>query len=823
VSGPTPTQVGERWQGLTDTQVAQQRARYGWNDLPQPKGESAASLLLAQINSPPVYIVLAAAAISLVLSERTDFALIMVVVVIDAIVGFIQEYQAQRTYSSLRSLIRPTASVLRNGERRETDARELVPNDLVFLYAGEHIPADGLVIESSRLTVDEAILTGESVPVGKEAAPNPEAAFMGTTVIGGRGMLRVTSIGESTELGRIAASLRQVSEPATPLQVRLAAFSRTLARMVIVITVLILVVGILRGRGILEMLRISIVLAIAAIPQGLVIAVTVTLVVGMRRILARNGLVKRLLAVETLGSVTVICTDKTGTLTEGVMRVTESELTEPAHALETMVLCNNLEGPVELAIWEYARQQTRSDPQRLADSAERLAEEPFSSETKFMVTAVHLYGRGFDYLKGAPEVVLGMCSAGAEERAQTLALVDDWARAGLRTLGLAYRPLGPWGEHSGYTWAGLIGMEDPIRDGVPESIALAQHAGIRVKMITGDYVRTAEAIARRIGLDVGPERITEGASLEALDDRQLAETVERTTVFARIRPHDKLRIVQSLQARGEITAMIGDGVNDAPALHRANLGVVVGSASDVAKETADVVLLDNNFRTIVAAIGEGRVVFENIRKVVSYSLSNSFAEVIAIFGAMMLGWPAPLTVVQILWIHLICDGPSDIVLGFEPSEPGIMDQPPRRLSEQILPRLGLWLIGIVSLASASFALLLFGSYWLRLGNLPLANTFAYGTLAVNSLVYIFSYRSLRRSILHTGYLTANKPLLAAVASGLLVAVAAVVIPPLRRLLGLAALSLAQWGLIFAVALTLLLLVELAKYINGRRQATGGGQ
>ena len=375
-----------------------------------------------------------------------------------------------------------------------------------------------------------------------------------------------------------------------------------------------------------------------------------------------------------------------------------------------MVLCNDLEGPVDIAMWEHARQVLNGDPQQLVDQSKRLEEELFTSETKYMITAITgnmFKGQGYNFLKGAPEIVMGMCKISAEEKTRFLALVDQWAGEGLRMIGLAYRPLGKLDDYSGYTWVGLVGMEDPVREGVVEAVQVAQKAGIQVKMITGDYRKTAEHIARSIGLMKEGDLSMEGPEVAALSDEDLQEKVKHTSVFARIRPQDKFRIVKALQANGEITAMIGDGVNDAPALQRANIGVVVGSATDVAKETADLILLDNNFRTIVAAIEEGRIIFQNIRKVVAYTLSNSFAEVLTIFVAMLLGWPAPLMVAQILWIHLICDGPSDIVLGFEPKEPGIMDEKPKSLKEPILNHLGLSLIGVISVSSAVAVLFLF--------------------------------------------------------------------------------------------------------------------
>jgi P-type Ca2+ transporter type 2C len=390
---------------------------------------------------------------------------------------------------------------------------------------------------------------------------------------------------------------------------------------------------------------------------------------------------------------------------------------------------------------------------------------------------------------------------------------------GAASLGLAYRAHADLEDRSGYIWAGLVAMQDPVREGVREAIAVAQHAGIKVKMITGDHRLTAEGIARDVGLEVGAGHVIEGSELTVLSDAQLQERVQDITVFARIRPQDKLRIVGALQARNEITAMIGDGVNDAPALKRANIGVVVGAATDIAKEQADLILLDNNFKTVVAAVEEGRVIFENIRKVVAYVLSNSFAEVLTIFGAMLLRWPTPLLISQILWIHLICDGPSDIVLGFEPKEDGILDEKPRSPQEPILDRLGLSLVGVISVVSAVVALVLFGHYWQAHNEIAEARSYAFAMFAVNPLIYVFGYRSLRRSTLRSGSLARNKPLVAAVAVGLAMAVGAVLLAPLRGLLGIVPLHPFQWVVVAAVAAGMLLTVDVAKSISRRVRAS----
>lgn len=818
------TQTG--YTGLTEQQVIEQRKQFGENVLPEEKKTQWWTILLNQFKSPLIYIILTAALISLLLRQTQDFIIIMVVVVADTILGFIQEYQAQNTYLALKSLLKPTTTVIRqtaNGsERKEIEVRELVPGDLVILNAGEKVPGDGVVLEGTKLAVDESILTGESEPVNKKVAENPEEPaennklFMGTTILTGRGIMLVTKTGTHTELGQIAMSIHESVEEDTPLQIRLKEFSKSLTRIVIAFTLAILASGLIMGRQFLDMLRTSIILAIAAVPEGLLIAVTLILVLGMRKILKRNGLVKRLLAVETLGSVTTICTDKTGTLTEGHMRVNHANLVNKEHAIQCMVLCNDLEGPVDVALWEYAQNETEGHVQELFDSSARLEEELFSSETKYMITANRLNGEEtYNFLKGAPEIVLEMCQLSTEEKGQILTEIDDWANQGLRTLGLAYRALGNLEDHTGYIWLGLLGMEDPIREGVIESVQVAQHAGIRIAMITGDYRKTAERIGRTIGLFRDGDRTIDGEELNQMTDKELQKEVAHISVFARIRPNDKLRIIKALQANGEVTAMIGDGVNDAPALKRANIGVVVGSATDVAKETADLVLLDNNFKTIVAAIEEGRTIFQNIRKVVAYTLSNSFAEVLTIFIAMLLGWPAPLAVAQILWIHLICDGPSDIILGFEPTEQGIMDEPPKPKNAPILTRLGYTLIAVISIASSIFALLIFNHYSTVHGEPINGQSIVFASFAINSMVYIFAYRSLRKPLTQMVPLKENMYLIWTVLLGIATALLPFFIPGLGNALGIVPLTLNEWGMVVGIALLLLLVVEIGKFFANR--------
>ena len=825
-------EIYQHFQGLSESEVLEYRKKYGENRIPSEKGPSAWSILLDQFKSPLVYIILTAALVSLALNEIGDFSIIMVVVIADVILGFFQEYKAQKTYVALKTLVHPTATVIRNGNQIDVEVWELVPGDLVVLNTGDKVPADGILIEATKLAVDESILTGENEPISKKAAAGNEdvlnkntkfidlnpisEVYMGTTVVSGRGIMRVERTGSATELGKIAASLSNQVEMDTPLQIRIKSFSKTLTRIVVAATLFILIIGLLMGSSFFEMLRMSIILAIAAVPEGLLIAVTVILVMGMKRILNKNGLVKRLLAVETLGSVTVICTDKTGTITEGRMQVSRTAFTDDDRALQTMIYCNNQDGAVEIALWQYAVEHLTQNPKTLVDQSTRLAEELFTSETKFMITQVtggeKLSPQGTLFLKGAPEIVLSMCYISKEEKEQIIALINSWADEGLRLLGLAIKEGGSVQDRQGYNWIGLIGLEDPIRDDVLESIKAAQHAGIQVKMITGDYARTAIHIAKKIGLLNDGSVILEGKDIEVMSDDDLKDKVRTTAVFARIRPRDKLRIINALQANNEITAMIGDGVNDAPALKKANIGVVVGTASDVAKETADLILLDNRFSTIVAAIEEGRIIFDNVRKVTAYMLSNSFAEVLTIFVSVILKWPAPLIVSQILWIHLICDGPADIVLGFEPKEEGIMDEKPKPINEPILTKLAAILIGVISVLSAVFALSVFNHYYQIHHDIAEGRSIVFASLSINSMIYIFAYRSLRLPLHRMNPLSSNPSLIWCVFAGIFTIVIAFWIPGLRTLLGLTVLSLTDWMVIIGFAFLLLFIVEISKTI-----------
>jgi len=805
------SQVKERHleKGLTSAEVLERRRVFGLNTLPEKKGRSSLDIYVSQFKNPLIYVISVAALISFLLREIEDSLIIAVVVGLDSILGFFQEYRAEKTAATLKRLLKLTAHVIREGKVVLIEASEIVPDDLVTVNPGDRIPADGMLVEAVGVSANEAILTGESEPVSKVIG---DSLYMGTTALSGRGVLKVTSIGSETELGKLAGSLAEIKEDLTPLQVRLEAFSKSLTYIVVAISVIIFAAGVLSGTGILDMVRMSVILSVAAIPEGLLIAVTMILVIGMRAILRRKGLVKKLLAVETLGSVTTICTDKTGTLTEGVVRIVRTDFNSTEEAAHVMALCNNLTDSLEVALWENVK-TLGFDVQELSRKYERVYEMPFSSESKYMLTVNMINGQEIALAKGAPEIILRFCLLEPSEKTKIAAEIEQWANSGLKLIGLASKKKGSQRELAGFTWIGLVGIEDPVRPSVRDAIALCHRAGIKVKMITGDYRGTAEKVAKTIGLDVSEDRTIEGNRLQTMTGIELARVVSDVTVFYRVSPQHKLKIIDALGRRGEVTAMIGDGVNDAPALKRANIGVSVGTATDVAQETAGIILLDNNFETLVNAVEEGRIIFENIRKVVAYVLSDSFAEMLLLFGAILLGWPAPLTVAQLLWIHLICDGPLDIVLGFERAEKGIMDEKPRSLKESILDNHCKFLVLTISGITAISCLFIFQHYWQVHNDATLGRTIVFTIIAVEDVVYAFSYRSLRRSLLLSGQFFTNRPFFGAIVLALGQQIFAIHVPFMNKVLGVVPLSYWDWGFVFCFGLAMTGVVETVKYVQ----------
>jgi len=801
-------------QGLSEKRARELRKEYGSNVLPTKEKISWFSILISQFKSPLIYILLIVGFVSFSFKEYLDASLIGLVISLNVLMGFFQEYNAQKTLLALRKILAPQTTVIREAKRQRIDAKDLVPGDFVVLSAGDKVPADGKFVEGINLLANEAILTGEEEALIKNENQGQNSLFMGTTVVSGRGIMEVTTIGKETEVGKIGASLALIKEEKTPLQIKLEEFSRNLTFFILFICFLIFFVGLLHREEFLYMLRFSVVLAVSAIPEGLPIAITVILALGMRRILKRNGLVKKLLSIETLGSTSVICTDKTGTLTEGIMKVVKAQFVDRSKGLLALALANDQKSNLEIALWDYLKEQDKFDPQEAFHSFKRTYEEPFDSEQKYVLTVNNLKGKETAFLVGAPEIILSFCKETAGFKRKVLSEIEKWADEGLRLVGATFKDKGKVTEKNGFHWLGLIGIEDPIRKNVKEAIITSQEAGIDIKIVTGDYYKTAERVALNLGFRVSPETTINGDELENISEQELRERIEQINLFTRVTPHQKLKIVTALQNKGEIVAMTGDGVNDTPALKKADIGVVVGTGSDIAKEAGDLILLDNNFNTIVAACEEGRLIFSNIKKVVGYVLSNSFAEIILIFGSMLLNLPTPLTILQILWAHLICDGPPDIVLGFEPKDKSLMEASPKEIKkEEILSYNMKLLIFIISLATGIMALLLFQYIYINYNDINLARTIAFATIATNSLIYIFAFKNLEKLIVQNENFFHNKILFGAVIYGFLFIYIAIYFPPISRILGTVPLNPLHWVLVLSVALLTTLFIEAAKLLN----------
>jgi len=512
----------------------------------------------------------------------------------------------------------------------------------------------------------------------------------------------------------------------------------------------------------------------------------------------------------------VICIDKTGTLTEGKMKVVKTDFTDYKKAFLPLILTNEQRTNLEISLWDYVK-KNKVDPQIVFENHNRVYGEPFDSEKKYGMTINKVNGKETAFILGAPEIVLSFCDISDKEKNDVLLKIDDWAGKGLRILGCAFKEKGNLKRKNGYQWLGLVGIEDPIRPGVKNALLNAQKSGIKIKIITGDYRKTAENVARKLGLKIEPENVLEGHELEAISEEELKEKIDDIVIFARVSPHQKLKIVNTLKEKGEVVAMTGDGVNDAPALKKADIGIVVEGASDVAKEAGDLVLLDSNFKTILDAVEEGRLVFSNIKKMVGYVLSNSFAEISLIFGSMLLNFPTPLTVIQILWIHLICDGPPDILLSFEPKEKSIMDEKPENIiKEGILSGYMKFLIVVISLTIGILSLIFFRHFLTKTGDLDLARSVSFATIASASLIYIFSFKNLKKSIIKTENFFQNKYLFLGVLYGFLLVFAAIYIPTLNRVLGTKPLNLIHWLLVFGVGLVVTIIIEFTKILNNKR-------
>jgi Ca2+-transporting ATPase len=824
-------------EGLAADEVLARQQAHGPNRLPEAPPRPLWARLLDQFSDFMILVLLAAALLSGLIGDLADTLVILLIVLLNAAIGFWQEWRADQALSALQRMAAPRATVMRAGGQRHVVATEhLVPGDVVLLEAGNLVPADLRLHEVAQMRVDESALTGESVTVEKTHHHLPlevsalgdriNMAYKGTLVTHGRGTGLVVATGASTELGQVAALLNSADTPSTPLQQRLAAFGKRLSVVVLAICALVFAIGVLRGEPLLLMALTAISLAVAAIPEALPAVVTVLLALGARRLVTVNALVRRLPSVETLGSVSVICSDKTGTLTLNRMQLREQRSwhTEREAFWQALVLCNDavpaaedwLGDPTETALLQAAA-EAGLDVAALQLANPRRHEWPFDAERKRMST-LHQAGAGWvAYVKGAPESLLPRCTAGPE-RAEALAIAQAWAAQGLRVLAVARKQgkaevvaVAADAFEQDLTLLGLVGLIDPPRPEARAAVAECLGAGIRPVMITGDHPATALAIARDLGLDASGG-VLSGAELASLDEAALAAAVQRVSVYARMDPAQKIRIVQALQAAGQYVAMTGDGVNDAPALRSADIGVAMGrGGTDVAREASALVLLDDNFATIVGAVREGRRIFDNVRKFIRYALTGNSGEIWLLFLAPLLGLPIPLLPLHILWVNLVTDGLPGLALATEPAERGVMRRPPRPPQESVFAH-GLWqhalwvglLIGGLCLGLQAWSLGLHGAA----GNTH-GQTMVFTLLTLAQMAHLLAIRSERESLFSQG-LMSNRPLLAAVLLTLALQLATIYVPWLQPIFRTQALSAGELFTCFALAGLVFLAVEIEK-------------
>jgi Ca2+-transporting ATPase len=886
----TASNVIDRWhsdarRGLSAEDAKQRLEEYGPNRLEEEGGIPAWRQFASQFSGFIILVLIGAAIVSGILQEWMDAIAILVIVILNGILGFVQEYRAERALEALRKMAAPLARVVRGGETLNIPAEQLVPGDVIKLEMGDLVPADARVVEDRLLQVDEASLTGESVPVKKDADVTlPEGASLGdrrnmvyssTVVTYGKGTAVVTDTGMTTELGKIAHLVQTMGREQTPLQERLDRVGKLLVYGCLLIVAVVFGLGLWRGVAIVEMFLTAVSLAVAAIPEGLPAVVTIALALGVRRMVQRNALIRKLPSVETLGSATVICTDKTGTLTQSEMTVrkigflhrvvdvtgdgylpegdfrVDGRPIDPSDpelrsALTVGVLCNNASLKVDRsdgAKWEVVGDPTegalltaaakadlwRSD---LEDRYQMLMELPFDSNRKRMSTIWREpEGQVRAYVKGAPDVVIGLCTrirqydttraASSEDKEQLLALNKQFAGGAMRVLAVAYRGMQepieePTVENveADLVFAGLLAMKDPPRPEAKEAIATARGAGLEVVMITGDHKDTAVAIAEELELCRTGDVALTGEELDQTTDQQLSQMVEKVRVYARVSPEHKLRIVRAWESKGQIVAMTGDGVNDAPALKEANIGIAMGiTGTDVSKEASDMILTDDNFASIVAAVEEGRAIFDNIRRFIHYLLSCNIGELFTMFAAALAGMPLPLVPIQILWVNLATDSLPALALGVEPAEPGGMERPPRPPSEGVITRgmaamMGFQGLVIGLLTLGAFAL----EYYVVGGGVERARVMAFSTTIFAQNVHAFNVRSNRYSVFQLGLFT-NRWLVAAFGAVILSEMAVVYLPFLQPIFRTMPLSVQDWTIVIGLGLMPLLIVETVKLIG----------
>ncbi len=854
--------------GLSAEEAARRRARYGPNQLAERRSTPAWRILLQQFTDFMVLVLIAATGVSFALGETGDALTILAIVVMNAVLGFVQEYRAERSVEALRELTAPAAQVLRDGRYLTVDARDLVPGDVVALEAGDRVPADVRLLESWAMAVDESPLTGESTPVTKRAeavlpadAPvgdRTNMAFLGTVLTRGRGTGVVVATGMDTEMGHIAHLMAEAPTEPTPLQQRLEHLGRVLVFLSLAIVLMVVATGVWRGEPLYRMFLTGVSLAVAAIPEGLPAIVTVALALGIQRMIRAHAIVRRLPAVETLGSVTVIASDKTGTLTKNEMTVLRvfaggQEYVRPSgevpfsgadapplrRVLRTAALASTARldpdsgsprgqgDPTELALLAAAAQHSAWAPEE-AEGRVRIGEVPFEPERRRMAVAWRDAGGQAEVaVKGALDVLLERCrwvlwdgrleGLDGARRRRVVQAQQAMAEEALRVLAVAFRPLDqavdPESWDRDLVLVGLVGLMDPPRPEAVEAVRLCQEAGIRTVMITGDHPETAQAIARRVGILRRPEdRLVTGRELDALDDAQLDQVLPSVRVFARVSPPHKLRVVRAFKRQGEIVAMTGDGVNDAPAVREADIGVAMGrTGTDVTKEASSLILTDDNFATIVRAVREGRAIYDNIRKFIRYLLSCNVGEVLVMFLAAFLGLPLPLLPIQILFVNLVTDGLPALALGVDPPDPDVMRRPPRPPGESIFARgLGIriaWrgtLIGVLTLLTFLWGL---GPAGMSLRE---ARSLALATLIMSQLFHVFDARTEDRNFLEVGLLS-NPWAVLAVGSSITMLLGILYWTPLARLFYTDPLTVQDWGVVI-LASGAIQLFSLVRYL-----------
>ena len=848
-------------QGLSQEESEKRFREFGPNELHEKKGKSAFRMFLEQFKEFMILILIGAAVISGLIGEAVDTIAIIVIIILNGVIGFVQEYRAEKAMAALKKMSAPAGTVLRGGGAKDVKASEIVPGDIVLLEAGMIVPADMRLIEAAQLRAVEAALTGESLPVEKHTAPISEAqmpvgdrkniSYKGTIISSGRGVGVVVATGMKTELGRIASMLQEEEEVKTPLQKRLSRFGRNIALAVIVICIIVFAAGIFRGEPAMQMLLTAISLAVAAIPEALPAVVTISLALGARKLVNQNALIRRLPAVETLGSVTYICSDKTGTLTLNKMTVQEvyadnkvvgndefklEEREESAdrYFLSAMALSNDAkmgtEGavigdPTEAALYFFAKEHGL-EKESLEKRFPRVAEIPFDSERKAMTT-FHRWDNGFvSFTKGAVESlidraddVLGSNGPKSVEPGEILDVAERMAADGLRVLCIAMRKwddlpstMSPDQVENGLTLLGLAGMMDPPREEAKEAVSLCKSAGIHPVMITGDHPVTAQVIASSLDITCGEsQEVITGRELESIPLDEFERRVEGICVYARVAPEQKLKIVKALQDKGQFVAMTGDGVNDAPALKRADIGIAMGiTGTDVSKEAAHMILLDDNFATIVKAVREGRKIYDNIRKFVRYLLTTNSGEIWTLFLAPFLGLPIPLLPIHILWINLVTDGLPALALSAEPAEEDVMKRPPRRTTETIFARgLGVHAIWVGLLMAA---IVLSAQAWYIRTGIEEWQTMVFTVLCLTQLGHVLAIRSEKQSLFRQG-LFSNKYLLGAVVLTFLLQMATVYVPFLNPIFKTAPLSGGELLVTVGLSAVVFVAVEIEKSVR----------